>query len=118
MLRGLLATIVAALVLSDVAAAQKPAGARAGDPYVGTFVGQALAIQLQRSGRYYVGTARSSGGQGPVQAQLTNGILNGVYNNNGVRSTFQAQVQGDVMQLVADGTSFVMQRQRLSLIHI
>jgi hypothetical protein len=93
------------------APARRGAGAAAGDPYVGSFVGNDLTITLQRRGQYYVGTAVSNAGQYQLQAQLAGGILTGAYNDNGQQRAFQAQVQGDVMQLAADGTQIMLQRQ-------
>lgn len=112
------AAVLLVAVLPFAAHAQKPGAAQpmaaapsSADPYVGTFAGGDLSITLQRNGQYYVGTARSQGGQYQLQAQILNGILNGIYNDNGRQRTFQAVVQGDVMQLAADGTQFMLQRQ-------
>lgn len=93
------------------AAPQGQQNMQAGDPYVGTFAAANLTITLRRSPQGYAGTAQASGGQYQVVAQMMNGILNGAYVDNGVQRTFQAAVQGDVMQLRADGTNFILQRQ-------
>ena len=105
----------AALAQKTGAAPSRPARARSApasaDPYVGTFAAADLIISLRRAPQGYSGMAQSSGGQYPIVARMVNGILNGAYNDNGAQRTFAAVVQGDVMQLEADGTQFMLQRQ-------
>lgn len=121
-MRTVVAVLLAVIMPLIEAQAQKPGAAPAPapqgrqtrpsrDPYVGTFAASDLIITLRRSPQGYTGMAQSGGGQYPIVARLANGVLNGTYTDNGAQRGFQAVVQGDVMQLQADGTQFMLQRQ-------
>lgn len=91
--------------------APAPSRGRAADPWVGTFVGPQLSISLQRQGQAYTGTASAQGARYPLQGYVQGNLMAGQYVDGGVAYQFQAQLDGNVMQLAAGGQVYVMERR-------
>jgi hypothetical protein len=114
-MRVILALLCASVIGVPPVLAQ-PVPARPGptadaDAFVGTWNGGGLSLTLQKTGAHYTGMATAAGQQYPLQAQVENGVMTGIYSNDRVLKVFQAAVEGDSMQLAADGTRFALQRQ-------
>lgn len=58
----------------------------------------------------YSGTATVQGTRYPVQGSVQGNLMNGQYVDGGVPYAFQAQLDGNTLQLAAGGALYVMQR--------
>ena len=86
-------------------------GAASGDANAGTFSDGQLTIVLRRSGTGYAGTATVFGERFPVQVSPQGGILVGAFDDEGEAVPLRLRVQGDVMEVDADGERHVLRRQ-------
>lgn len=110
--------LTSALLLSvglvlPLAAQTKPTGAPAADPYVGTFTSDANeSIVVRKQGATYSGTIRTGGAEYPYSARKIGRAMVGAFEAQGQSYLFQAGVQGDRMNFVANGTTTILHRGR------
>jgi len=81
------------------------------DPFVGSFVGESIALTLQGGSGTYTGTLTFQGTAYPVSASASGGRLTGQFTVGGQGYSFDATLQGDRMTLVSAGTSYQLVRQ-------
>lgn len=82
-----------------------------GDPYVGTFSNDVLALQLQAVQGGYNGVAILQGQRFPVTARQTMNGLEGSYSAQGTSYPWTATLQGDLLVMYVDGQTLQLQRQ-------
>jgi hypothetical protein len=81
------------------------------DPFVGSFVGESIALTLQGGSGTYTGTLTFQGTAYPVSASASGGRLTGQFTVSGQGYSFDATLQGDRMTLVSAGTNYQLVRQ-------
>jgi hypothetical protein len=119
MMRILLALLCVALIGVPAALAQPvhdasgPAAA-ASDAFSGTWESHALSLTLQRVGDHYTGTATAGGRRFPLQSEVHDGVMTGIFSDDRVLQIFQASVAGDLLRIAAGGAQLVLSRQTVA----
>lgn len=83
----------------------------AADPFVGSFTGNGISLQLQPAQGGYAGSLTFQGQSFPVEATARGGQLQGAFSAGGQQYAFQAAMQGANMTLVSDGNSYQLTRE-------
>ena len=87
------------------------AGGGGGDPVVGSFSGDGIALTLSGAAGSYQGALVFQGTSYPAEARGQGGRLEGTFTAGGERYPFTAVVQGQIMRLESAGTSYSLTRQ-------
>lgn len=92
---------------APIAGAAEVADPIAGDPFVGTFAGDGLTLQLEPSGGGYVGRLTFSGQTYPVQARAAGSTrLTGEFASGGSSFAFDLVLDGDVRTLTTGSSRY------------
>ncbi|HHO56238.1 MAG TPA: hypothetical protein ENK21_07590 [Trueperaceae bacterium] len=81
------------------------------DPFIGTFVGDGLKLELIKKDESFIGQIVFNGNSFPVTAQKDNGLLIGNFQVAENIFSFSAALTQDNLRFVTDGTSYNLQRQ-------
>ena len=80
------------------------------NPFVGSFSGDGLSIAIQRTGDSYTGQIKAGGQTYPFQAQVGDGVMQGVFSGDGQQYQFAAKVEGNTMLFQTGGKTFRLQK--------
>lgn len=81
-------------------------------PFIGTFSGQGITLQLQASTDGYSGQVSQAGESFPVvAANFGDNMIVGTYQYYGQTIAFTAQVAGQQLTIVSEGQAILLQRQ-------
>ena len=78
------------------------------DPFVGSFTGNQIALELSRGGTGYTGTLTVQGQAYPVTATAQGARLAGTFTAGGQQYRFEAQVQNNQLMLVSEGRTNIV----------
>lgn len=87
-----------------------PLAKQTADPFVGSFTGNQIALELSRGGTGYTGTLTVQGQAYPVTATAQGGRLAGAFTVAGQQYRFEAQIQNNQLMLVSEGTTYQLAR--------
>jgi hypothetical protein len=86
-------------------------GGAVSDPFVGTFAGERLTLQLSGGGGNYTGQMQFQGQTFPVSASSPDGrSLNGTFTSGGNSFSFNATLQGPALAFTTSGTTYDLRR--------
>lgn len=78
------------------------------DPYLGSFSGQGVRLQLRRQGAGYLGSLGFRGQEYPVQAQRRGALLEGRFRAGAQEYPFSVQVQDAQLRLQTGGREYLL----------